>query len=73
MRSFELGGKMLLTLDIRGGPSGPFGVQFDNNPVEFYVRRNASTYPATQQEIRELAFTAPGSEDPFGFHVRGRG
>jgi Putative DNA-binding domain len=54
-------GKRLLALRIESGSAKPFGFQTGRDGrVEYYVRRGASTYPATQAEVRELAIsTAP--------------
>jgi hypothetical protein len=46
--------KMMLVLSISAGPSAPYGLQFElDQQVEYYVRRGASSYAATQAEVRE--------------------
>lgn len=58
-----LDGKDLMILSVPAGASKPYGLQFGGKPVEFYVRRGASTYPATQAEIRAAALsTVPPPE-----------
>ena len=43
-------------MHIAPGTEGPYGIQVDHTkPPEFYVRRNASSFPATLSEIRHLA------------------
>jgi Putative DNA-binding domain len=55
VQSYEVDGKAVLALAVQPGTAGPYGIRFGNGVVEFYVRRGASTYPATQDEIRSLA------------------
>jgi hypothetical protein len=46
--------KKMLVLSVQAGPSPPYGLQFQpDQQVEYYVRRGASTYPATQAEVRD--------------------
>jgi hypothetical protein len=46
--------KKMLVLSIHAGHSAPYGLQFEvDQQVEYYVRRGASSYPATQAEVRE--------------------
>lgn len=52
-------GRNLLILEVERGAEPPYGLQFGGKPLEFYVRRGASTYPATQTEVRELALATP--------------
>ncbi len=48
-----LDGKSLLVLSIRGGQNTPYGLQLGlDRSVEYFVRRGASTFPATQAEVR---------------------
>lgn len=56
IRHAEVQGKILLLMHVPPGPEGPYGIQVQHNePLEFYVRRNASSFPATVSEIRNLA------------------
>jgi hypothetical protein len=55
-RPIELGGKMLLILEVSRGDDPPYGiVTKQTRPIEFYVRRGATTFPASQYEIKALA------------------
>ena len=46
--------KKMLVVSIQAGSSAPYGLQFQpDQQLEYYVRRGASTYPATQAEVRE--------------------
>lgn len=48
-----VGAAKMLVLGIQAGPSAPYGLQFQpDQQVEYYVRRGASTYSATQAEVR---------------------
>src|SRR5262249_58800281 len=55
VQPYEVDGKAILALTVHPGTSGPYGIRFGNGVVECYVRRGASTYPATQDEIRSVA------------------
>jgi hypothetical protein len=48
-------GRLIAVLEVRPSSGRPYGLQFQDKPIEFYVRRGASTYPATQSEIRAIA------------------
>ncbi|MEV6987254.1 hypothetical protein AB0M95_39175 [Sphaerisporangium sp. NPDC051017] len=50
-----MSGKLVVLLEVEASPGGPYGLQFHDKPVEFYVWRGSSTYAATQQEVRALA------------------
>lgn len=52
-RSYDVQGHSFLVLDIDAGSRPPYGLTFQDNPIEFYIRRGANTYPATAEEIRE--------------------
>lgn len=53
--------KRVLLLDVAQGPAQPYGIQLHSDAhLEYYIRRGASTFPATQAEVREAALrTAP--------------
>ena len=56
IRRAQFRGQSLLLMHIAPGTEGPYGIQVEHNkPPEFYVRRNASSFPATVSEIRHLA------------------
>ncbi|HUY09676.1 MAG TPA: ATP-binding protein [Candidatus Dormibacteraeota bacterium] len=56
IRRAQFRGQSLLLMHVAPGTEGPYGIQVEQNePVEFYVRRNASSFPATVSEIRHLA------------------
>jgi hypothetical protein len=53
-------GKLFIVLDVDRSASRPYGLRFQDKPVEFYTRRGASTYAATAEEVRDIALsTAP--------------
>ena len=71
-QSVTVDGKPLIVLSIRRGGNAPYGLQLgpDRN-VEYFVRRGASTFPATQSEVRASVLASLPQPDlapsPFGF------
>lgn len=57
-RSYDVQGHSFLVLDIDAGSRPPYGLRFQDNPIEFYIRRGANTYPATAEEVREAVITS---------------
>jgi hypothetical protein len=59
--------RQLILLEVQPSSGQPYGLQFQDRPVEFYVRRGSSTYPATQGEVQTLAAVAhpPWDTDPM--------
>jgi predicted HTH transcriptional regulator len=58
--------KLVVDLRVEQSRSRPYGLQFNDRPVEFYVRRGASTFPATAEEVRSLAQPQPNDQyQPF--------
>ena len=55
VQSALIDGKMIVVLEIQPSSGRPYGLQLQDKPVEFYVRRGSSTYAATQAEVRALA------------------
>lgn len=69
-QQYELDGKLLLVLSVEPGPNPPYGVTLpgrSGKPVEFYVRRDATTFPARPDEIRTavLASAPAAAQRPF--------
>jgi hypothetical protein len=61
VRSYERDGKTLLVLAVGCGTDPPYGITLPgrkDKPVEFYVRRDATTFPARPEEMQERR---PGS------------
>ena len=54
-------GVRVLMLGVTPGRAQPYGIQLHGDgQIEYYFRRGASTFPATQQDVREAALrTAP--------------
>lgn len=65
VRSAEIDGKLIVVLDVGRSPEPPYGLRFGDKPVEFYVRRGASTYPATQRELRDIAISSTSPSSPY--------
>ena len=65
VRQYDLDGKTLLVLTVKAGTNPPYGITLPgkkDKPVEFYVRRDATTFPATADELRNTVLaTAPPS------------
>ena len=49
--------RVVLGLQVQSGPEPPYGVK-PGNPT-YYVRRGATTFPASSQEVRYLARSRP--------------
>lgn len=63
-RVYEHDGKMLLVLTVSRGSSPPYGISVpgrQGKPVEFYVRRDATTFPARADELRGAVLAATPS------------
>jgi Putative DNA-binding domain len=61
VRQYELEGKLLLVRSVEPGPNPPYGITLpgrSGKPVEFYVRRDATTFPAKPDEIRTTVLTS---------------
>ena len=59
--AYEVDGKTLLVLAVARGTDPPYGVTLPgrkDKPVEFYVRRDATTFPARPEEIRTAVLAA---------------
>lgn len=53
-RQYEVDGKTILVLSVEAGTDAPYGITPGgrDKPVEFYIRRDATTFPARPEEIR---------------------
>jgi Putative DNA-binding domain len=67
-RQYNLAGQTLLVLSVEPGTDPPYGITLPgrkDKPVEFYVRRDATTFPARPEEIRNAVLaTAPAPSVP---------
>ncbi len=67
VRAYELDGKALLVLTVQRGADPPYGITLPgkkDKPVEFYVRRDATTFPARPEEIRNAVLAAAPPPEP---------
>jgi hypothetical protein len=69
VQPYELDGKKLLVLTVSRGTDPPYGITLPgkkDKPAEFYVRRDATTFPARSDEIRNavLAAAPPSAASP---------
>jgi predicted HTH transcriptional regulator len=73
VRSYEHEGKTLLVLTVGRGADPPYGITLPgrkDKPVEFYVRRDATTFPARSEEIRSVVLAAapsPANTPPWAY------
>jgi Putative DNA-binding domain len=61
VRQYEHDGKTLLVLTVSRGSDPPYGITLPgkkDKPVEFYIRRDATTFPARPDEIRNAVLAA---------------
>lgn len=61
VRSYEQDGKTLLVLAVSRGSDPPYGITLPGRQgkrVEFYVRRDATTFPARADEIRNVVLAS---------------
>lgn len=55
IESCEVNGRRLVAVIVEEGDTGPYGVGSDRRNLRYYVRRGATTPPASQDEIRAAA------------------
>jgi hypothetical protein len=61
VRQYDVGGRLLLVLAVEPGTRPPYGITLpgrSGKPIEFYVRRNATTFPAKPDEIRSTVLAS---------------
>ena len=73
VRQYDVDGKLLLVLSVEPGSNQPYGITLPgkkDKPVEFYVRRDATTFPARSEEIRNAVLASapqPAADPPWGY------
>ncbi|HUY50379.1 MAG TPA: ATP-binding protein [Streptosporangiaceae bacterium] len=73
VRQYDVDGKVLLVLSVGAGASRPYGITLPgrkDKPVEFYVRRDATTFPATADEVRNAVLATapqPAADPPWAY------
>lgn len=60
----DVDGKLVLVLDVRPRPGTLYSLLIDANKPEYFIRRDATTYPARADEIAAI-LSAPAL-DPYG-------
>jgi len=64
-------GKVVLVLTVDSGGEPPYGVN-PANP-QYYIRRGATTFPASADQVRALARSRPPADQayqsPYGLHL----
>lgn len=71
VRCYNHDSKTLLVLAVGRGTSPPYGLALpgrQNGPVEFYIRRDATTFPARSDEIRNTVLATalqPAADPPW--------
>jgi len=68
----EINGKGVIVLDIAPGDEPPYGVGTDERNVQYYVRRGATTFPASPSNLRALIQARAAAEPPLYFPGAGR-
>lgn len=68
----EINGKGLIVLDIAPGDEPPYGVGTDERNVQYYVRRGATTFPASPSNLRALIQVRAAAEPQLYFPGAGR-
>lgn len=66
--SCSIKGKQVIAVFVEEGDSRPYGL-YPDKPV-FYIRRDATTFPANQAEVRAFALKNESRNqiDPFRWH-----
>jgi Putative DNA-binding domain len=73
VQPYQHDGKTLLVLTVGRGSDPPYGITLPgkkDKPVEFYIRRDATTFPARPDEIRNAVLAAsppPAAIPPWGY------
>ena len=73
VRQYNVDGKVLLVLSVGAGANRPYGITLPgrkDKPVEFYIRRDATTFPATADEVRNAVLATapqPVAGTPWGY------
>jgi predicted HTH transcriptional regulator len=73
VRQYNVDGKVLLVLSVGAGANRPYGITLPgrkDKPVEFYVRRDATTFPATADEVRNAVLASapqPAADPPWAY------
>jgi hypothetical protein len=52
----------VITVNVKSGGSPPYGVKYSDTNTQYYVRRGATTFEASQEQVRSLARSRPPSE-----------
>jgi hypothetical protein len=68
----EINGKGVIVLDIAPGDEPPYGIGTDERNVQYYVRRGATTFPASPSNLRALIQARVATEPQLYFPGAGR-
>jgi hypothetical protein len=49
----------VITVNVKSGGSPPYGVKYSGTNTQYYVRRGATTFEASQEQVRSLARSRP--------------
>jgi hypothetical protein len=65
VRSYDVAGKTVLVLSVERGDSQPYGL-LHGGRVEYFVRRDATTFPARPEDIRSSVLASASVPAPAG-------
>jgi hypothetical protein len=67
----EVGGKQVLFVRVDAGTEPPYGVGTTDRGIDYYVRRGATSFPATPADLRSFVRARlPTTSPPSGFPYR---
>jgi hypothetical protein len=62
----EQGGRNVLLLNVSPSPDTPYGIGTSDRDIVYYVRRSATSFPATPAEVRAMVRARLPVNDPYG-------
>lgn len=69
----ELDGQLVIVVDVARGDEPPYAAGTTRRNLTYYVRRNATTAPATPADVRTVVRSrSEEANDPFASHLRRR-
>lgn len=69
VEALDEAGTRVLLLNVDAGPETPYGVGTNDRNVVYYVRRGATSFPASPADVRAMVHARQPVNDPFG-HLR---
>ena len=66
----DVDGRRVLLVRVNPGAEPPYGVGTTDRRIDYYVRRGATTFPATPTDVRAFVRAHTPSPAPFGYLPR---